>query len=186
MTTLVSSQRPSTYDAIISAIHGKDVAELTRILRANPDWPPNQRYLAYPHDLAASSGLAVFKSFVEHFPQTQDWDCNHAGNLVGISATLGDVALLRYCLEDLGHGADEGRWLSVPALDGVEHLEDTFIPGHKEEVVRLLKLHGATAKGTFKRAAKKEEKVGLFDRAMGLTKGEPSALLKKQGKRAVV
>ena len=172
---------PSIDDSIISAILNKNDAELTRILRSNPDWPPNERDLAYPHDKAAISGLPVFKAFVEHFPQTKHWDCNHTGNLVGIAALYGDVALLRFCLEELGHEADEGRWLSVPALHAVEHLKDTLVtPGHKKEVTRLLELHGATPKGTFKRRAKKGKNLGLFEQAMRLIKRRPSGQSKAQ------
>ncbi|CAI9631170.1 unnamed protein product [Alternaria burnsii] len=173
-------EQPSIDDTIISAILNKNDAELTRILRSNPDWPPDERHLAYPHDKAAISGLPVFKTFVEHFPQTEHWDCNHAGNMVGIAATQGDVALLRFCLEELGHEADEGRWIYIPALDAVEHLEDTFTPGHKKEVIRLLKLHGATPKGTFKRGARKGKKLGLFEQAMRLIKRGPSGKSKAQ------
>lgn len=168
-------EQPSIDDTIISAILNKNDAALTRILRSNPDWPPNERQLAYPHDKAAISGLPVFKTFVEHFPQTKHWDRSHTGNLVGIAAAYGDVALLRFCLEELGHEADEGRWLSIPALDAVEHLEDTLVtPGRKKEVTRLLELHGATPKGTFKRGVKKGKKLGLFEQAMRLIKRRPS------------
>ncbi|CAN9402043.1 unnamed protein product [Alternaria alternata] len=173
-------EQPSIDDTIISAILNKNDAELTRILRSNPDWPPNERQLAYPHDKAAISGLPVFKTFVEYFPQTKYWDCNHAGNLVGIAAAQGDVALLRFCLEELGHEADDGRWIYIPALDAVEHLEDTFTPGHKKEVIRLLESHGATPKGTFKRGAKKGKKLGLFEQAMRLIKRRPSGKSKAQ------
>ncbi|KAH8623070.1 hypothetical protein IG631_22227 [Alternaria alternata] len=173
-------EQPSIDDTIISAILNKNDAELTRILRSNPDWPPDERHLAHPHDMAAISGLPVFKTFVEHFPQTKHWDCNHAGNLVGIAAAQGDVALLRFCLEELGHEADDGRWIYIPALDAVEHLEDTFTPGHKKEVIRLLESHGATPKGTFKRGVKKGKKLGLFEQAMRLIKRRPSGQPKAQ------
>lgn len=93
----------------------------------------------------------------------------------------GDVALLRFCLEELGHEADEGKCMSVPALDAVEHLEDTLVtPGHKKEVTRLLELHGATPKGTFKRGAKKGKKLGLFEQAMRLIKRGKSGKSKTQ------
>lgn len=36
------------------------------------------------------------------------------GNVVGISAAEGDVELLRFCLEELGHRAGEGRWMYIP------------------------------------------------------------------------
>jgi hypothetical protein len=95
---------------LTAAIRNGDVDGIHRIIRDNPEWPPYNHWLAHPHNTATYSGFPVFRAFVEHFPETEDWDCNHLGNLVGIAAVNGDIPLLKYALEDLGHKANEGRY----------------------------------------------------------------------------
>jgi hypothetical protein len=99
---------------LTTAIRNGDVDSVHRIVRENPEWPPWKHWLGHPHDIATYSGFPVFKAFVEHFPETKDWNCNHLGNLVGIAAMTGDVPLLKYALEDLGHKANEGRHFYAP------------------------------------------------------------------------
>ena len=101
---------------LTAAIRNEDVDSIHRIVRENPEWPPSNQWLGHPHDTATYSGFPVFNAFVEHFPETKDWNCNHIGNLVGIAATAGDVQLLKYALEELGHKANEGRYFYTPVF----------------------------------------------------------------------
>lgn len=104
----------SVYNEITKAIKSKDMEEFERLIRDNPEWSPQKSWLGYPHDVASSSGLAMFKAYLKHFPQTKNWDCGERGDVVGISAMAGDVPVLKYCLEELGHNANEGRILYFP------------------------------------------------------------------------
>jgi hypothetical protein len=102
------------YNEIVEAIKSKDIKAFERLVQDNPEWPPHEHWLGYPHDVAAYSGLDMFKAFVKHFPQTKDWDCGERGDVVGSSAMAGDIPVLKYCLEELGHKANEGRVLFTP------------------------------------------------------------------------
>ena len=100
---------------ITEAIQSGDVDEFQRLVKEYPEWPDTDDRLGYPHDLSVDS-LQTFKAFVERFPQTKDWDCGHTGNPVGIAAIRGDIPLLKYLLEDLGHKANEGRFCYSPVI----------------------------------------------------------------------
>lgn len=69
-------------------------------------------------------------------------------------------------------------------LDVVEHGKDTRIPGNKKEVVRLLKLHGATVRGTFDRGVKKEDRLWWVGQVMQRFKREGSG--RRKGRKGFV
>ncbi|KAF2850610.1 hypothetical protein T440DRAFT_468568 [Plenodomus tracheiphilus IPT5] len=125
---------------IVETLAKRDIDQFEKILQANPEWPTAQSWLGKPHDRAIES-FETFKAFVEAFPQTKDWDCGHTGNPVGIAAVRGDVPLLKYLLEDLGHCANAGCFCYSPALYCVADKNDRL------EVQDLLKKHGATMEG---------------------------------------
>jgi hypothetical protein len=99
---------------INDAIKNKTIDEFHRLVDEYPEWPRSDRNLSYPHDISTDS-FETFKAFVEHFTQTKDWDCGEIGNPVGLAAMRGDLPLLKYLLEDLGHKANEGRFFFSPA-----------------------------------------------------------------------
>jgi hypothetical protein len=98
---------------VSEAIKRGDVDEFRSLVREYPEWPSTDDALSYPHDISVNS-LQTFKAFVERFPQTKDWDCGHAGNPVGLAAVMGNVPLLGYLLDDLGHKANEGSFCYSP------------------------------------------------------------------------
>jgi hypothetical protein len=100
---------------ISKAIQCGNVDEFQSLVKEYPEWPDIEDRLGYPHDLSVDS-LQTFKAFVEHFPQTKDWDCGHVGNPIGIAAMRGDIPLLKYLLEDLGHKANNGRFFYSPVI----------------------------------------------------------------------
>jgi len=112
---------------------------------------------------------------------------------VGLAAVAvaGDVELVRYCLEELGHVADEGRCLDLPILDLIER-GGCRVPEKKEEVVRLLKAHGATARGTFDKVDRKakcverEEKEGLWGRIANLFTRKKRTKQEKSQERSLI
>lgn len=110
----------SIQNEIVKAIKNEDVEEFERLVTNNPDWPPSEHWLGYPHDVASTSGLPIFKAYLKHFPQTKDWDCGERGDVVGIAAMAGDIPVLRYCLDELGHKANEGRILFSPVSSYAE------------------------------------------------------------------
>jgi hypothetical protein len=98
-----------------AAIVSGNVDEFQRVAKEHPEWPDNNGGLGYLHDISLD-GVHMFKAFVEHFPQTKDWDCGHAGNPVGIAAFNNNIPLLKYVLEDLGHKANEGCFFYRPVI----------------------------------------------------------------------
>ncbi|XP_014552132.1 hypothetical protein COCVIDRAFT_30439 [Bipolaris victoriae FI3] len=135
------------YSQIVAAIKNKDIEEFDRVVQDNPTWPPQEHWLGHPHDAASRSGLPMFKAFLKHFPQTKDWDCGETGDVVGAAAMTGDIPVLKYCLEELGHNANEGRIFFSPVLYFLNSMKDTTIPGKKAEVIQILEQHGATMEG---------------------------------------
>jgi hypothetical protein len=153
MDPAISSQ---VYSQIVDAIKRKDLDEFHRVAKEYPEWPENDGCLGYPHGISTDS-LETFKAFVERFPQTKDWDCGHTGNPVGIAAIRGDVPLLKYLLEDLGHKANAGeaffRPVSQPLhrdsyrLITMKALYAVHDKANRAEVIKILKEHGATLEG---------------------------------------
>lgn len=103
---------PATSDRIriqiVQAILSRNVARFHRIVDGNPFYPDDDSSLCYAHEMSVNS-LEMFRAFVERFPQTKHWDFGPTGNVVGIAALLGNVVLLKYAIEELGHKASEGR-----------------------------------------------------------------------------
>lgn len=102
---------------LTAAIEAKDSEQFQRILQEHPEFPPAEHWLAPVHSSAVKSGLQTFKAFVEHFPQSKDWDLGHLGNPVGLAAMEGDVSYLKFLLEELGLKANEGRIMYTPVID---------------------------------------------------------------------
>ncbi|KAH8702688.1 hypothetical protein GQ44DRAFT_778524 [Phaeosphaeriaceae sp. PMI808] len=100
---------------IVEAVTSGDVEGFKRLIERCPDWPDNDYVLGYPHDMSVDS-FEMFKAFVERFPQTKDWHCGHMGNPVGLAAVKGDIPFLKYLIEELGHKANEGRFLYIPVV----------------------------------------------------------------------
>lgn len=144
------------YSQVVDAIKRKDLGEFHRVATEYPEWPVNDGCLGYAHDISTDS-LETFKAFVEQFPQTQDWDCGHIGIPVGIAAIRGNVPLLKYLLEDLGHKANAGEAFFRPVLQPPHR--DSYrltitkalyaVNGRADraEVIKILKEHGATLEG---------------------------------------
>jgi hypothetical protein len=154
MDPTISSQ---VYSRIEDAIKRKDLDEFHRVTKEYPQWPENDSCLGYLHDISTDS-LETFKAFVERFPQTKDWDCGHMGNPVGIAAIRGDISLLKYLLEDLGHKANAGEAFFRPVLQPphpdlysrltiMKALYAVHDKANRAEVIKILKEHGATREG---------------------------------------
>jgi hypothetical protein len=145
---------------IKEAVQRSDVYEFQCIVKEYPDWPSDNCSLNYPHDISVDS-LEMFKAFVERFPQTKDWDCGHSGNPVGLAAVTGNIPLLKFVLEDLGHKANVGRFGYSPVrqLHSVSMIQAHLLQilsvltgsvsksAEREEVIKILKEHGATLEG---------------------------------------
>ena len=83
-------------------------------------------------------------------------DRGREGDVVGSAAAAGDVELLGYCLEELGHVVNGGMWYNALAVDAIQ-MAFFRVPGKNGQEVRLLKAHGATAKKTFDQGVKEKE-----------------------------
>lgn len=95
------------------ALQNKDIATFHRLLDAQTDLDENVN-LHTLHRVATYNGVDTFRAVVERFPECKDYEFGHTGNAVGIATMSGDIELLKYLLDEVGHRANAGCWCYRP------------------------------------------------------------------------